>query len=621
MKYFFILLITAGFLQAEDLDNLLDTYAYNSDLSKQTKLVSDGTVTIFTRQDLDIMQAHSLKDLLKSHPVVRYKESRSGIADMFYRGSSAMFSSSTIRLYIDNQELVSSTFGSGFTAANNIDLDLMDHVEIYTRSPSYEYSTEATYILIKLYSKTAQRDRGGKLNLNYGTRGFNQQSAYYADELKDFSYVAYASRNDDRKKEYYSHNVPIKRDSESTSFFSSIYTKEHKLQVMLGTSDLDTSIARSPRATYEKSTGHYDYFNVGYETTYFKNFLISLNHQETHIAGENKEATGFESPLSPELGFDRDEHVITAEIKYNKETQNNRLIVGLKHRYKSFEVNKATFNGITLPEEKYTKQSISTVFLENRFNISENNIVGISTQFSIVNNNTDIKDTELFQFRINHTYNYKNFIFKSTLYTVESLIQPYIYIDYGTPRTLDNQVLNTYTGEIKYFNAKHELDFVFTHGVTKNLFTQPPYVMNPGGIFINSNENITNTSSYLEYIYTYDANNKIVSNFSYADIKNFKVKSTAAFIRSLNRIGKFDFFNELVYNRNNKDGINHYDYSAGVKYRYSNYAIFSLKGENIFDKAYEESYFRVDPNTFIQEEPIRISPVEQRFYVSMEYMF
>ncbi|QOY55739.1 TonB-dependent receptor plug domain-containing protein [Candidatus Sulfurimonas marisnigri] len=622
MKLIFLLLLAVGLLHSEELGDLLGTYTHNSDLSNKTKLESGGAVTIFTRKDLDIMQAHSLKDILKSHPIVRYKESRGGIADMFYRGSSAFFSSSTIRLYIDNQELVSSTFGSGFTAANSIDLDFIDHVEIYTRSPSYEFSTEPTYILIKLYSKTAERDSGGKLNLNYGSRGFNQESAYYADELKDYSYVAYVSRSDDKRKKYFSHNIPIKRDSETYSLFSSIHSKNNKLQVMAGTSDLDTSIARSPLATYDISTGHYDYFNIGYETTYFKNLCISVNHQYTHISGKNKEAAGFESPYSPELDFDREEGVSTAEIKYTGESEYNRLIIGAKLRYKTFEMIEAKVDGVLSSKDDYNRQAVSTIFLEDRHSISNNNIISIAAQYALVNNNGGIENEDLFQFRINHTYIHDNFIFKSFAYRVESLVEPYIYVDFPfTKRPLDNQVLNAISEEIKYINGKNEIELVATYGVTKNLFVQPPFVVNPTGAFTNSKENVKNISAFLEYTYNFDIDNKLVSNVSYADIRNFNNKSIAAFVRSLNRVGKFDIFNEVIFNRNNIDDTNHYDYSAGIKYSYTNDLIISLKGENIFNKGYEDSYYRVDPNTFLQEEPINISPVEQRFFVSMEYMF
>ncbi|QOY50881.1 TonB-dependent receptor plug domain-containing protein [Candidatus Sulfurimonas baltica] len=630
MKLIFLLLLAIGLLHTEELDDLLGTYTHNSDLSQQTKLESGGAVTIFTRKDLDIMQAHSLKDLLKSHPIVRYKESRGGISDMFNKGSSAFFSSSSIRLYIDNQELVSSTFGSGITASNNINLDSIDHVEIYTRSPSYEFSTEPTYILIKLYSKTPERDRGGKLNLNYGNRGFNQQSAYYADELKDYSYVTYVSRSDDKKKEYSSHNIPIKRDSESNSFFGSIYTNYNKLQVMAGTSNLDTSIARSPTATYEVSTGHYDYLNIGYETTYFKNIFISVNNQFTHISGENKEAAaaGFdESPYSPDLDFDREEGVFTAEIKYTNESDYNRLIAGAKFRNKSFEMVEAKVDGVLSSKDDYSRQSISTIFLEERYSISDNNIISAATQYAIVDNNGGIKNEDLFQFRLSHTYIYEKFVFKSFAYRVESLVEPYIYVDFPwTERPLDNQVLNAISEEIKYIDGKNEIEFVATYGVTKNLFQQLPFAknnlaVNPSGAFTNSKNDVKNISTFLEYTYNFDIDNKLVSNVSYADIRNFNNKSIAAFVRSLNRVGKFDIFNELVYNRNNINNKSYYDYSAGVKYRYTNDVILSLKGENIFNRGYEDSYYRVDPNTFLAEEPINISPVEQRFFISMEYMF
>ena len=175
MKILIILLLTLGFLHSEELDDLLSTYTNNSDLSEKTKVENGGTVTIYTRKDLDVMQARNLKDILKSNPIKRYTESRSGAADMLYKGGIATFSSSSIRVYVNNQEITSATFGSAFGGISNMSLEPFDHIEIYANSPSYEFTSEPTFLLIKLYTKTAQRDSGGKIGVSYGSQGFNTQ--------------------------------------------------------------------------------------------------------------------------------------------------------------------------------------------------------------------------------------------------------------------------------------------------------------------------------------------------------------------------------------------------------------------------------------------------------------
>lgn len=614
MKLLILLFSIVGLLYSEGLDDLLSTYTHNSDLSEKTKLENGGTMTIFTRKDLDMMQVHTLKDLLKSHPVIRYKESRWGVSDTQYRGSTAMFSSSSTRVYIDNQELTTATFGSGFAIANNLSLSAIDHVEIYTRSPSYEFSTEPTYLLIKLYSKVAERDRGGKIEIGLGSRGFNQESIFYADESEDFSYVTSISLIDDKKKIYESHDIPIKRDSDAYTFFGSLYTKKHKLQVMAGKTELDTSISRSLRATYDISTGYYDYFHIGYETNYFRDTFVSFAYQHTNIKGHNREAAGFESILSPELEFDRSEHLLTTELKHNIESDNNRLILGAKLRYKSFRMNEAKINGVIQPSGPFDMQNVYSVFAEERYSLSDYNIISLAAQYSRVDNNGNIDDADLFQFRLNHTYIYENFVFKTFAYRVESLVEPYIYIDFPTIGSLEPQTLEALSEEIKYSYKNNDFKFVFTYAVFNNLF-----IPTAAGGYTNSSEEMINKSFYLEHIYTFNIDNKITSNISRSHVSD--LIKVAAFVRSLNRVGKFDIFNELIYNHNNENNNNYFDYSAGIKYHYSKDLTLSVKGENIFDKGYEDSYFRIDPNTLIEEEPIMISPVEQRFYFTVEYLF
>lgn len=616
MKLLFLLLSIIGFVYAQELDELLNTYTNNSDLSEKTKLENGGTVTIFTRKDLERMQVNTLKDLLKSHPVLRYKESRSAIADMMYSGTKALSSSSNVRVYIDNQELTSATFGSGFVMAGLLNINFVDHVEIYTQSASYEFSTEPTYLLIKLYSKVAQRDRGNELKLSLGSRGFNKESIFNAQEYENFSYVAFASHNDDKKEVYESHGVPIQRDNKTNLLFATLYTDEHKLQLMALKTDLDMSIALSPRATYDHPVAYYQYFHAGYDTNYFDNTFFTIYFQHTDMGGHNKESLGFESALSPEIEFERYEDILSMELKHKIETENNRLMFGAKIRQKYFKTKKLKFFNFTIAPKEYDEQKIYSIFAENRYSISDNNIISLAAQYSRVINNAYIDNADIFQFRLSNTYIYNDFIFKTSLFRVESPIEAYIYVDSPIKSSLEPQKLEALSEEIKYEYDKSVLKLVLEYNHVNNKIMP----LQTGG-YVNNTETIKNISGYLEHTYMYDTDNKIISNISYSKETQYSKKELAAFVRVLNTVSKFDIFNELVYNRNNINHNHYYDYSAGVKYRYTKDLTLSVKGENIFDKAYEDSYYRIDPDTLVEEEPLMISPIEQRLLFTVEYLF
>ena len=615
MKLLLLIFLLVSTLLAEELDDLLKTYTHNSDLSKQTKLENGGTVIVFTRKDLERMQARNLKDLLKSHPILRYKESRYGTPDMQYRGGVATFSSSNVRIYIDNQELTSATFGSGFSLTRFIDFTAIDHVEIYSRSPSYEFSTEPTYLLIKLYSKLAQRDRGGRLELSYGSRDFNMQSLFYADEFEDFSYVASIAHVGDKKEEYSSHNIPIKRDTDHYAFFGSLYSKNQTLQLVAGKPDADLSMAQSPRGTYEEAKGQFDFIHLGYETRYFDNIDLSLVYEQANLQGDFKETPGFEA-ASPSKNIERSDKIVTLGAKHTLESDTNRLISGVKFRYKNFVLDKAIVNGTAQPIPDYDTQTLYSIYMEDRLSISDNNIISFAGQYTKVENNADKNDEDLLQARMSHTYLYDDFIFKSFIYHVESVVEPYVYVSFPTTEQLEPQVLNAISEEIKYSYEKQMFTLVVTYNIVDNMIQA-----GPTGGYINASDTTKQISGYIEHTYNYDLDNKITSNLSHAHIKGISKRDTAAFIRVLNTKGSIDIFNELIYNHNNINHNQYYDYSAGVKYHYNENLTFSIKGENIFDRAYEDTYTRFDPTTSQSETPILISPVEQRVYMSMEYHF
>ncbi len=618
MKLLIMLVLVFGLSHSEELDELLNTYTHNSDLSQKTKLENGGIMTVFTRKDLDIMQARSLKDILKSNPLYRYTENRNGNPDMLYDGGTAPISSSVVRIYINNQELTSATYGSIFKGAGNINLDAIDHIEIYSGTPSYEFTSEPTNILIKLYTKIAERDRGGKLGVSYGSLGFNEESMSYAQEFEDFSYFTSLYRTDNKRKTYYSHDVPIKRDLERYGVLASIYSPKQKLLLSVIKDKADVSMSSSPRATYEHADSSLNYAFVGYDVSAFDNLTFCTSYQFADISGYRKEAEGFESPDSPEFEYERSEQVFTAELKYNLESQNNRLIVGTKFRHKYFEIKSLYVDGISMPKSSYDKQDIISAFIEERYNISDGNIINLAVHYSNINNNSSIDDDNLLQLRLSHTYLYNSFVFKSFIYHTESLVEPYIYTYFKTNGSLKPQKVNAISQEIKYNYNSNYFRLFLSYKTIKNAFEETST-----GYYTNTEDEYDDFSTYLEYTYNFDIDNKIVTNLSYLYTHNKPVlkKGIAAFIRSLNSINKFAIFNEIIFNRNTTTNKNYFDYSAGVKYHYNRDFTLSVKGENIFNTGYEESYSRVDPNTDTEETPILISPIEQRFYITIEYLF
>ena len=108
-----LLLLLATQVSADDLDidSLLKDIEKKTDLSEKTKLENSGISFIYTRDDINRMQAKNLKDILKSMYPFRYAENRLGLPDPLTYGTGLPFASSNIRIFIDNQEIVGGIMG------------------------------------------------------------------------------------------------------------------------------------------------------------------------------------------------------------------------------------------------------------------------------------------------------------------------------------------------------------------------------------------------------------------------------------------------------------------------------------------------------------------------------
>ncbi|MBN1840052.1 MAG: hypothetical protein JW802_08430 [Campylobacterales bacterium] len=139
-----------GYAQSS-IENLLNTIEKKSDLSEKTKLENSGFSTIYTRNDLDMMQVKYLSDILK-YTMDGYRLSRYGLPDPLTYGP-VPFSSSLIRIFIDEQEITTAMYGSGMIILGDLDLGFVDHIEVYNLSTSFVYSSEPTSVLIQCFRK------------------------------------------------------------------------------------------------------------------------------------------------------------------------------------------------------------------------------------------------------------------------------------------------------------------------------------------------------------------------------------------------------------------------------------------------------------------------------------
>jgi len=636
LKILLILLFISSIIRADDvnIDSLLTDIEKKTDLSAKTKLENGGVSYIYTREDIHRMQAHNLKDILKSTYPFGYNENNFGISDPFAVQSSTPFMSSKIKIYIDNQEISTGLYGSGIVVYGKMDIDFVDHIEVYVGNPTLEFSTEPAFTIIKLYSRVAQKDDGSKVIVGGGSYGSKEIVGYTTSTLENgWSYFAYASAIDNERKKYDSYNAKLSRDSKNTHVFGTFSKDNHHFIVDAIDMDEDSFISVSRFATPDSSNLNNDYLHIGYDTKINDfSFLITFDKMDTKTGFEdlNKQkiqainaAYGKNIPYT--LDTDSKSEVYTTGLNYDIKTSSNKLVVGAKYRFKHFIYTHIEMNNKELPRSGHTQQVTTTLFAENHYSFANNKILTAGASCSFLRNNSSQQDDDLFGYRIGYTYTNTNLVSKTTVSHIESSLDPYMvnsfYLHESNKKTpIEKQ--DVYMQNLKYNYQSNKYELIVDYMVLKNkLLPMPEY----NGLLDSYDKDLKIMGGILRYTRDYRAYDKLEITLGTNHIKNLpsldKITQYSAILRNFNTVGSFDIFNEILYSRDSNEKKDYYDYSAGVIYHSTDDLSFSIKGSNLFNTAAKTSYIRLNPVTLQQDKPLKISPIDKKVMLRMEYTF
>jgi hypothetical protein len=127
------------------------------------------------------------------------------------------------------------------------------------------------------------------------------------------------------------------------------------------------------------------------------------------------------------------------------------------------------------------------------------------------------------------------------------------------------------------------------------------------------------------YDYRLDESNKLNLQLYYAryeDIFNIdKLEDWSGYASWSSSYRNLDFFNSLIWHKNSLNHVNYFDLTSSITWNASENLSFTLKGENLLDKAKETGLLRIDPVTMSPMAPLEISPVDKRITLEMEYTF
>lgn len=625
MRVFLIFILSLFFttLNAQDLDALLRLYKSESELSKKTKDENAGNLIIYTREDLERMQVETLQDLFKSDRYFRYIENRRGEPDPL-NADPLSYSSRAIKIYLNNTELAIPIAGTGIMLFGNMEMDFIDHVEIYQGFPSFEFAIEPALVIIKLYTKTPKKDAGSRIKVLASPNGANKENIYTADiSENDIRYFLYANHSDNIRDKYKLEDKTLKRDTHTNHFYGSFAKDDYKLEFNALNSKQDEFLGGLPYAVPKDADKSTNYLNTSFSAKFLQDKTLSF--QASYLYMDAEYNAEYSPALAPSLGGystynqSADSQAFTALLKKEYNLDKNTLSIGTQYRYKQFNFNDLKLDDVITPtSQKYNKEDIYSVFLEDAFSLTQSDLLSLSIMVQYYERNKDMKSESPLQLRLSYIKSTDSFLAKTFLSRQEFVPEPYMTAqeNVGNP-DLTTEIYKAVTQEFSHTTPRtfSRVTFAYTR-ITNAIFTSID------GVMQNSNKDTNIYAASLELKYFFRENDQL---FLQADV--LKLEGTDALldsthynyvIRMLNSFSKLNIFNELVINKGYRGGQIAYDYSLGAKYSLTQDLHVAIRGNNIFDTGLEREYiYSLTPTT----KTITVPVIEQQLMLSLEYLF
>ncbi len=621
------MLFLTKFLLAYDIDQMLDLYRINNDLSEKTKNESLGLLTVYTHDDLDRMQAHTLSELLNSIRSFRYDENMFGMPDPLHVDP-LLYASEAVKIFINNHEIDSSYTGSGLYIYGNIDLGFVDHVEIYEGSTSSYVNSEPSMITIKLYSKDPSREFGGSIAAYGGSRGTNHENISYADVNNKFQYYAYASHTGGFRQKYEHENHAITRDYQNKHAFMNLKYMKVNVDAEIIQHTMDSFLSMSMFALPKSGDTSYTLARVGVTMNFLDDDSLEVSLSLMRIDGnmnlsmdKTRWTTNLSKLLLPSDSFklsSRDDIIqtkIQKEFLYNKQ----HLIIGTQYIGKKLSHVESYNRGVKDLSPDFVNNKIISVYMQNDYALQENQILTASYKVNQYNDKSN-HDRKIFttqQLRAGYIYTSKDTVAKFFISQMEFPTEQVVLT--STPQDkIELITIRDFSAQYtKSINA-HTLGTCVEIIQNENLQS----VRTTYGV----NKYYNNYSASIQYDFKFDPFNSFKSMAYINKLHNQVTREidtiNGGFIRFLGTWKKFDTYAEADYYRILHSGISGVNYSASLRYRTTQSLSFTIKGINIFNSAAKSrySYVTMEDSTLVVDS-LYYSPIDQLFTVGMEYKF
>ena len=579
------------------------------------------------------MQITNLKEILKAVYPFGYEENRYGLADPLTYHNAIPSMSGVMRLYIDDQEITMGLYGSGLLLMGNSNIDWVDHVEIYTQNPTYEYTTESTVTLVKLYSKSVKKDSGSKLKAALGSYGNYFVDGYSADWIGDWSYFLFWYGGDEKRKRYKSYQSELSRDRRNSTLVATLHKKDTKILLKLFHQEGDSFASLSADATPLESKLAATYMHIGINSKLEDlAYLLTLSYTDIQTSMFDDvspiDAAPFFGtyPISSMESYTKD-LVATGELKYKKQFRSDTLLAGGRYRGKWARWDRSRINEkIMVPSGTISHQQIATLFVEESHLFNPSSILSIGLEYQRVENSHSPQDDDLWMYRLSYTHTSDNLTLKSfyshTLLPLEPyLVGSYTFLEEPT-KHYPLQTMDALVEDIIYEHSKDRFELILDLIKSKNNYIPSA---NSGKI-TSYDKTLALYGAELRWRRYYRKHDKLQAHLSYRQILNAPffidgLREYRALVQNINSFKRWDIFNELLYTWNSKVQESYFNYSCAFTYHYSKDFSIALKGMNLFDNAREGLYVRIDPTTLQRLTPLRASSIDQEITLTASWIF
>lgn len=595
----------------EDIKTLLDQYEGVSDLSNGTKIESLGHYITITRKDLEIMQANTLSDVLKSLKLHSYIPNIFGVYQLTVSGLQVGLNTS-YRLFIDDHEVSSIHTDNPFLIYDNYPLDSIDHIEIYRGAGAVRIGNESSILIIKLYTKDPKRENSTTIKGLLDTRKGYSYSFTDARPIKEnISYLVSIYKGYNNYKTYHYNNNPLNRDSQSVFGIFKLNYYDTQLTFNFARVNRDAfkglAVDISPDISNTQSQDFYISLTQKLLEDKSLTFNISYDYNERKGEFENKFNEGGifvlpvynPSSLIPYYYYEKRNlkkyiFYISKEFK----TDNNALLIGASYKIKQNDVEKADYKAFTLSGFtsgsikdflKFNRIDLYTVFAENQYNVNEKNLIFLSLKYDYYRRE-NLPDIKEFIARVGHiSFINHNFYIKS--FITKTYIPPSFYEleQSKNPKDLKVGSIKGFSSEVVYEKDKSILKLFYGYTYAKDLIHFTP----------NGTINWRGIPSHLldfEYTYKITPDNKIVFDIFKAFIPSSKMSSTfGGSIKSFNSFDRLDLYGELIYRNGfevfDKKINSTYNLNVGFIYNFDRNLSIRVKGENLLNSSYKTVLF------------------------------